>query len=30
MPEEKNDQELLRRYHAQNDLEAREKLIEQR
>src|SRR5215204_615477 len=29
MPEEKNDQELLRRYHAQNDLEAREKLIEQ-
>jgi RNA polymerase sigma-B factor len=29
MPEEKNDQELLRRYHEQNDLEAREKLIEQ-
>ena len=29
MREEKNDQELLRRYHAQNDLEAREKLIEQ-
>jgi RNA polymerase sigma-B factor len=29
MPEEKNDQELLRRYHGQNDLEAREKLIEQ-
>jgi RNA polymerase sigma-B factor len=29
MPEEKNDQELLRRYHQQNDLEAREKLIEQ-
>jgi RNA polymerase sigma-B factor len=29
MPEEKNDQELLRRYHQENDLEAREKLIEQ-
>jgi RNA polymerase sigma-B factor len=29
MPEEKNDQELLRRYHEQDDLEAREKLIEQ-
>jgi RNA polymerase sigma-B factor len=29
MPEEKNDQELLHRYHEQNDLEAREKLIEQ-
>jgi RNA polymerase sigma-B factor len=29
MPEEKTDQELLRRYHEQNDLEAREKLIEQ-
>jgi RNA polymerase sigma-B factor len=29
MPEEKNDQDLLRRYHEQNDLEAREKLIEQ-
>jgi RNA polymerase sigma-B factor len=29
MPEEKNDQELLRRYHERNDLEAREKLIEQ-
>jgi RNA polymerase sigma-B factor len=29
MPEEKSDQELLRRYHQQNDLEAREKLIEQ-
>jgi RNA polymerase sigma-B factor len=29
MPEERNDQELLRLYHAQNDLEAREKLIEQ-
>jgi RNA polymerase sigma-B factor len=29
MPEEKNDQELLRRYHGQNDLEARERLIEQ-
>jgi RNA polymerase sigma-B factor len=29
MPEERNDQELLHRYHEQNDLEAREKLIEQ-
>jgi RNA polymerase sigma-B factor len=29
MPEERNDQDLLRRYHEQNDLEAREKLIEQ-
>jgi RNA polymerase sigma-B factor len=29
MPEEKNDQELLHRYHEQDDLEAREKLIEQ-
>jgi RNA polymerase sigma-B factor len=29
MPEEKSDHELLRRYHQQNDLEAREKLIEQ-
>ena len=29
MPEGKNDQALLRRYHEQNDLEAREKLIEQ-
>jgi RNA polymerase sigma-B factor len=29
MPEERNDQELLRLYHEQNDLEAREKLIEQ-
>jgi RNA polymerase sigma-B factor len=29
MREEKNDQELLRRYHQENDLEAREKLIEQ-
>jgi RNA polymerase sigma-B factor len=29
MPEERNDQELLHRYHEHNDLEAREKLIEQ-
>ena len=29
MPEERNDQDLLRRYHEQNDLVAREKLIEQ-
>jgi RNA polymerase sigma-B factor len=29
MPEERNDQDLLRRYHEQNDLEARERLIEQ-
>jgi RNA polymerase sigma-B factor len=29
MPEERTDQDLLRRYHGQNDLEAREKLIEQ-
>jgi RNA polymerase sigma-B factor len=29
MPEERNDQELLHRYHEQNDLDAREKLIEQ-
>jgi RNA polymerase sigma-B factor len=29
MPEERADQDLLRRYHGQNDLEAREKLIEQ-
>jgi RNA polymerase sigma-B factor len=29
VPEEKTDQELLRRYHVQNDLQAREKLIEQ-
>jgi RNA polymerase sigma-B factor len=29
VPEEQTDQELLRRYHVQNDLQAREKLIEQ-
>src|ERR671926_399069 len=29
MPEERNDQELLRRYHERNDLDARERLIEQ-
>jgi len=29
MPEEKNDKELLRRYHARGDTEAREQLIEQ-
>ena len=29
MSEERNDQELLRRYHERNDLEARERLIEQ-
>jgi RNA polymerase sigma-B factor len=29
MPEEKTDRDLLRRYHEQGDLEARERLIEQ-
>src|SRR6188508_3893835 len=29
MPEEKNDKELLRRYHERGDTEARERLIEQ-
>jgi RNA polymerase sigma-B factor len=29
MPEEKTDRDLLRRYHRQGDLEARERLIEQ-
>src|SRR6185437_7784873 len=29
MPEEKNDKELLRRYHQRGDTEAREQLIEQ-
>ena len=29
MPEEKTDRDLLRRYHSQGDLEARERLIEQ-